>query len=101
MVSKHNSVTAILKRELPDLIFVKTHSLHLCAEKAAESIPRQLEFLERETHNWFSYSPKCLDYYRTLYGTMNTDPKKSKDLAELAGSLVIKLLTRYWSRGRN
>lgn len=38
MVGKHNSVTAILKRELPDLIIVKcvSHSLHLCAEKAAE-----------------------------------------------------------------
>lgn len=55
MVGKHNSVTDILKRELPDLIIVKcvSHSLHLCAERAAELLPRQLEFLVRETHYWF------------------------------------------------
>lgn len=49
MSGKHNSVTAIFKKELPDLIVVKCvcHSLHLCAEKAAESLPRQLEFLVR------------------------------------------------------
>ncbi|XP_053596147.1 uncharacterized protein LOC128668022 [Microplitis demolitor] len=93
MVGKHNSVTAIFKRDLPDLIIVKCvcHSLHLCAEKAAESLPRQLEFLVRETHNWFSYSPKRLDYYRKLYETMNnnTDPKK---IQGLSGT---RWLTRY------
>lgn len=38
MVGKHNSVIAILKRELPDLIIVKcvSHSLHLCSENATE-----------------------------------------------------------------
>lgn len=85
MVGKHNSVTAILKRKLPDLIIVKcvSHSLHLCAEKAAELLPRQLEFLVRETHNWFSYSPKRLDYYKTLFETINNnkDPKKIQGLS--------------------
>lgn len=43
MVGKYNSVTAILKRQLPDLMVVNcvSHSLHLCAENAAESLPRQ------------------------------------------------------------
>lgn len=85
MVGKHNSVTAILKRKLPDLIIVKcvSHSLHLCAEKAAELLPRQLEFLVREAHNWFSYSPKRVDYYKTLYETINNnkDPKKIQGLS--------------------
>ncbi|KAI4454180.1 hat family dimerization domaincontaining protein-related [Holotrichia oblita] len=105
MAGRHNSVTAILKRELPDLIVVKcvSHSLHLCAEKAAELLPRQLEFLVREAHNWFSYSPKRLEYYKTLFETINAnkDPKKFKDLAEPAGSPAIKLLTQYWSSGKN
>lgn len=80
MVGKYNSVTAIFKRDLPDLIIVKciSHSLHLCAEKAAELLPRQLEFLVREAHNWFSYSPKRLEYYKSLFETMNNNrnPKK-------------------------
>lgn len=68
MVGKYNSVTALFKQELNDLIVIKcvSHSLHLCAEKAAETLPRQLEFLVRESHNWFSYSPKRLEYYRDI-----------------------------------
>lgn len=85
MVGKYNSVTALLKRELSDLIIVKcvSHFLHLCAEKAAELLPRQLEFLVRETHNWFSYSPKRLDNYKKLYETINNnnDPKKIQALS--------------------
>ncbi|KAH9637051.1 hypothetical protein HF086_013867 [Spodoptera exigua] len=103
MVGKYNSVTAILKRQLPDLIVVKcvSHSLHLCAEKAAESLPRQLEFLVRETHNWFSYSPKRLDYYRTLYETMNnnSDPKKIQGLSGtrwLARYQAVNTILEQW-----
>lgn len=85
MIGKYNSVTALLKKELPDLIIVKcvSHSLHLCAEKASELLPRQLEFLVRETHNWFSYSPKRLDEHRKLYETINNnkDPKKIQGLS--------------------
>lgn len=53
MVGKHNSVTALFKQELGDLIVMKCvcHSLHLCAEKASETLPHQLEFLVREVHN--------------------------------------------------
>lgn len=93
MVGKHNSVTAILKRELPDLIIIKcvSHSLHLCAEKASELLPRQLEFLVRETHNWFSYSPKRLDHYRALFETMN-DNKSPKKIQGLSGT---RWLARY------
>lgn len=41
MVGKYNSVTALFKQELNDLIVIKcvSHSLHLCAEKAAETLP--------------------------------------------------------------
>lgn len=76
------AVTALLKRELSDLIVVKcvSHSLHLCAEKAAELLPRQLEFLVRETHSWFSYSHKRLENYKNLYETINNNkyPPKSQ-----------------------
>lgn len=80
MVGKHNSVIAILKRELPDLIVVKcvSHSLHLCAGKAVELLPRQLEFLVREAHNWFAYSPKRLEHYINLFETINANRNPNK-----------------------
>ncbi|XP_063366388.1 uncharacterized protein LOC134654851 [Cydia amplana] len=103
MVGRHNSVTAILKRELPDLVIVKcvSHSLHLCAEKATELLPRQLEFLVREAHNWFSYSPKRLEYYRALYEIMNgnKDPKKIQALSGtrwLARYQAIQTILEQW-----
>ncbi|CAG4963162.1 unnamed protein product [Parnassius apollo] len=80
MIGEHHSVAALLKRDLPDIIIVNCtcHSLHYCAEKSSESMPRQLEFLIRECHNWFSYSSKRLEAYRDLYEIMNKSraPKK-------------------------
>lgn len=103
MVGKHNSVTAILKRELPDLIVVKcvSHSLHLCAENATELLPRQLEFLVREAHNWFAYSPKRLEQYRDLFETMNANrnPKKIQGLSGtrwLARYEAINTILEQW-----
>lgn len=85
MVGKHNSVTALFKREISDVVVMKCvcHSLHLCAEKAAETLPRQLEFFVRETYNWFSYSPKRVEKYKLLYETMNgnRNPKKIQGLS--------------------
>ncbi|XP_022834568.1 uncharacterized protein LOC111362226 [Spodoptera litura] len=87
MVGKHNSVTALLKSELPDIVIVKcvSHSLHLCAENAAKLLPRQLEFLVREAHNWFSYSPKRLEKYRDLFEAMN-DSRSPKKIQGLSGT---------------
>ncbi|CAG5090262.1 Similar to ZNF862: Zinc finger protein 862 (Homo sapiens), partial [Cotesia congregata] len=57
-VGANHSVSTLLREDLPDIIVIKCicHSLHLCAKKAAELLPRQLEYLIRETHNWFSHS---------------------------------------------
>jgi len=87
MVGKHNSVAAIFKREVQDLIVVKCicHSLHLCAEKAAESLPRQLEFLVREIHNWFAYSSKRIEEYKQLYETINNN-RNNKKVPGLSGT---------------
>lgn len=87
MVGKHNSVTAILKKELQDLIVVKCicHSLHLCAERAAETLPRQLEFLVREIHNWFAYSFKRIEEYKNLYETINNN-RNIKKVQGLSGT---------------
>ncbi|KAI5638384.1 sugar transporter domain-containing protein [Phthorimaea operculella] len=93
MIGKNHSLAALLKQQIPDLLVIKctSHSLHLCAEKAAEVLPRQLEFLIRETHNWFAYSSKRLEAYRDLYETMNN----SRNPKKIAGFCGTRWLARY------
>ncbi|CAD6221992.1 GSCOCG00011696001-RA-CDS [Cotesia congregata] len=90
MVGVNHSVSSLLKQEVPDIVIIKCicHSLHLCAEKAAETLPRQLEYLVREAHNWFSNSPKRKDEYKKLNKVMNSDEAKKnpKKIAGLSGT---------------
>lgn len=86
MAGKHNSVFALFKSELSDLIMMKCvcHSLHLCAEKSAAVLPNRLEHFVREIHNYFSNSPKRVDQYKDLYEVMNDSrkPKKVQGLSD-------------------
>ncbi|KAF0752309.1 DUF4371 domain-containing protein [Aphis craccivora] len=48
------------------------HSLQLAIKAAAdETLPRHLEFLIRETYNWFSHSTIRQNQYKLLYKTIN------------------------------
>ncbi|XP_031724785.1 zinc finger protein 862-like [Anarrhichthys ocellatus] len=63
MTGVHNGVHKILKEEcaLPNLVLIHCvcHSLQLAVSAASkETIPRSVEYLIRETYNWFSISPK-------------------------------------------
>lgn len=66
MVGQHHSFATLLKKEIPDVVIIKCicHSLHLCAEKACQTLPKRLEFFIREVHNYFSHSPKRITEYR-------------------------------------
>lgn len=62
MIGVNNGVHALLKRDLnlPNLILIKCtcHSIQLAVTHASEdTLPRNIEFLIRETYNWFSISP--------------------------------------------
>ncbi|XP_044580310.1 uncharacterized protein LOC123262223 [Cotesia glomerata] len=96
MVGVNHSVSSLLRQEVPDIVIIKCicHSLHLCAEKAAETLPRQLEYLVREAHNWFSNSPNRKDDYKKLYKVMNGDEAK-KDPKKIAGLSGTRWLARY------
>ncbi|CAG5073487.1 Similar to ZNF862: Zinc finger protein 862 (Homo sapiens) [Cotesia congregata] len=105
MVGVNHSVSSLLKQEVPDIVIIKCicHSLHLCAEKAAETLPRQLEYLVREAHNWFSNSPKRKDEYKKLNKVMNSDEAKKnpKKIAGLSGTrkdFLVKLCTEIQER---
>lgn len=76
MTGVNNGVHNILKTEygVPNLILVRCvcHSLQLAVSHASEqTLPRNIEFLIRETYNWFSHSPKRCDEYKEIYETIN------------------------------
>lgn len=56
LYGKHNSVYTLLKDYLPKLQLVKcmARSLHFASNKAADVLPSQLDFIAKETYNWFS-----------------------------------------------
>ncbi|XP_023244774.1 uncharacterized protein LOC111642638 [Centruroides sculpturatus] len=53
IIEIHRSFSTLLRDDVPSLVVVRCvcHSLHLCAEKACQTLPRQLEYLVREAHN--------------------------------------------------
>jgi len=53
------------------LIKCSCHSLHLCSSKAAEHLPADLEFLVRESRNWFANSSLRRVQYMSLYSIIN------------------------------
>lgn len=55
LCGNRHSVYTILKKKSPKLELVKciAHSLHLCASKAAETLPSSLEFLCKEVNDIF------------------------------------------------
>ncbi|OXU23157.1 hypothetical protein TSAR_001835 [Trichomalopsis sarcophagae] len=59
-VGQKHSLTTNLKKVNPCITVIKCicHSLHLASEKACECLPRHLDYMIRESHNWFSHSTK-------------------------------------------
>ncbi|CAG9793612.1 unnamed protein product [Diatraea saccharalis] len=81
MVGVNNGVYIKLKEEIPHLILVRClcHSLQLAVSAAAkEFLPRNLEFIIRETYDWFSRSTSRQLLYKELYKTINDGQKPLK-----------------------
>lgn len=76
MTGSNNGVHALLKNETgnDNLVLVRCvcHSLQLALSHASEeTLPRNVEFLIRETYNWFSHSSNRRLYYKNIYQTIN------------------------------
>lgn len=76
MTGTNNGVHALLKNETgnDNLVLVRCvcHSLQLALSHASEeTLPRNVEFLIRETYNWFSRSSNRRLYYKNIYQTIN------------------------------
>lgn len=85
MIGRNHSLVTLLQRDNPNITVFRCvcHSLHLAASKASEGLPSVLNFIVRDTHNWFSNSPKRINSYRDVYKVLNEDktPVKVPGLA--------------------
>lgn len=63
MVGQYNSVQTRLKSDIPNIFILKCicHSFSLCASSACGKLPRAIEDLIRNVHNYISNSPKRVD----------------------------------------
>jgi len=81
MVGVNNGVYKKLKEEIPSLIHIPCvcHSLQLAVSAAAsETLPKNIDYLIRETYNWFCHSTLRQAQYANLYRAINDghDPLK-------------------------
>ena len=69
MVGAHHSVSTFFKQLVPNIVVFKCvcHSLQLAASKVAAVLPSHIDFLIRESYNWFSHSSERLYDYRELH----------------------------------
>lgn len=104
MVGKTHSLSTLLKNDNPELTLVRCvcHSLHLAAAKACDVLPTVILFIVRETHTWFSNSPKRMHTYQELYKVLegcSSVPKKVPGLATtrwLARLEAINVILDEW-----
>ncbi|XP_026293825.1 uncharacterized protein LOC113217939 [Frankliniella occidentalis] len=102
-VHDNSSVYSLLKRDVPNLQLVKCvcHTLHLAASHASDVLPEDLEFLVRETRNWFASSPLRRQNYEALFKAMNDGDMPLK-LVQLSGtrwlawSRALAVITAQW-----
>ena len=75
MVGVHHSLATYFRKLIPHIVIFKCvcHSLQLAASKAADTLPAHLDFLVRESYNWFSHSPKRLIHYRELHKCLTNE----------------------------
>lgn len=75
MTGVNNGVHKKLLDYNPNIILIRClcHSLQLAASAATKELPRNLEFLIRETYDWFSKSSLRQVQYKTLYKTINDE----------------------------
>ncbi len=66
------------RSDLKHLVLIRCvcHSLQLYVSSASKNtLPRSVEFLVKETYNWFSISPKRREAYKSVYQTINCGEK--------------------------
>lgn len=104
MVGINNGVYKKMLTEVPTLIHIPCvcHSLQLAVSAAAsETLPRNIEFLIKETYNWFAHSTLRQAQYRNLYKAINDNHNplkivKSCDTRWLSIETAVGRILKQW-----
>ncbi|XP_068225554.1 uncharacterized protein [Palaemon carinicauda] len=83
----HHSAYMLMKKDIPNLILLKCtcHSLHLACSHASEEMPSCIDYILRETYNWFHRSALRREDYMKIYKPIH-DGKDPLQLIPLSGT---------------
>lgn len=101
MMGSRHSLMTLLKNDVPQLYVMKCicHSFHLCASYACEKLPRFVEDLTRDIHNYFSSSPKRTAELREFQSFCDVNIHKILHPAQTrwlsVHSVVCRILEQY------
>lgn len=78
MFGTHHSLSVLLKKDVGNLFLMKCtcHSFALCASNACEKLPRVVEDLARDIHNYVAHSYKRLTLLKEFQEFVNIKPHK-------------------------
>lgn len=104
MVGINNGVYQKILKEVPTLVHIPCvcHSLQLAVSAAAnETLPRHIEYLIKETYNWFSHSSLRQAQYKNLYKAINDNHSplkivKSCDTRWLSIETAVGRILKQW-----
>lgn len=83
----NNSVYTLMKKDIPELILVKCvcHSLHSVCSHASEELPSNIDYMLRETYNWFHRSALRRESYMDIYKLIY-DGKEPLQMIPISGT---------------
>lgn len=105
LCGKNHSLFTLLQEISPKLQLIKCvcHSLNICSSKASLMLPANVEFLLRESVNWFSHSALRQIEYSRLFNTINGEVVKQRKLIKLSATRwlafynCIKVILEQWT----
>ncbi|KAK3916903.1 Zinc finger MYM-type protein 1 [Frankliniella fusca] len=106
MCGEHNSFYSHLKQEVPNLQLFKCvcHSVDKSAEYAHRAIPGSINFVLRESHNWFAHSTVRQEEYNAICKTLNgKEPgkvPKECDTRWLSWMPGVEYIVSHWTELR-
>ena len=101
MCGPNHSLVTLLKRTWPHIIHLKcvNHSIDLIAKQAVKlALPSHIDYMIRETYNWFAHSSLRLNSYREVaklvgFSTVVLDEDEAPQASESQGVAPPKLIS--------
>ena len=98
MIGVNHSLMTLATAEYPNLVPMRCspHSVDLCARAAFDIMPAQLDFLLRESYNWFAHSSQRQQEYKNVLDmvgfdnivVLDDDDEENGDIQNGAGASV-------------